>query len=443
MQIGKYFIYTYGCQMNVHESEKIAGILKKRGYESAEKPEDADIIVYNTCCIRESAEQRAMGNIGNAKPLKKKNPNLIVAVCGCMPQQKNVESMLKKKFPFINIIFGANNVEYFGEYLDLYLQQRKYRSFILEDQNYQAGNEKIDIIRDNMLSAYVNITYGCNNFCTYCIVPYVRGREISRPKEDIIQEVKNLIEIGKYKVITLLGQNVNSYGNDFKDKSVTFPKLLEEIANLDGDFEIRFMSSHPKDFSDELIDVIARNKKVSRAVHLPIQSGSNKILKLMNRNYTREKYLAIVEKLRAKIPDITLSTDIIVGFPDETEDDFNETVNLVKEVKFTNAFIFMYSKRKGTLAEKMPNQVPIDIKRQRIHNLLEIQKQITNDYFDNLIGKVQKRVLIEEERATQFIGKTDCGKVVKLKKNDKTSVGDFVDVLIIDYSGGNLYGEVE
>ncbi len=244
-------------------------------------------------------------------------------------------------------------------------------------------------------------------------------------------------------MITLLGQNVNSYGNDFKDKSVTFPKLLEEIANLDGDFEIRFMSSHPKDFSDELIDVIARNKKVSRAVHLPIQSGSNKILKLMNRNYTREKYLAIVEKLRAKIPDITLSTDIIVGFPNETEEDFNETVSLVREVKFTNAFIFMYSKRKGTLAEKMPNQVPIDIKRQRIHNLLEIQKQITNDYFDNLIGKVQKRVLIEEEKATQFIGKTDCGKVVKLKKNDKTSVGDFVDVLIIDYSGGNLYGEVE
>ncbi|MBR1925319.1 MAG: tRNA (N6-isopentenyl adenosine(37)-C2)-methylthiotransferase MiaB [Clostridia bacterium] len=441
MQIGNYYIFTYGCQMNVHESEKLAGILEERGYVHCEKPEDADVLVYNTCCIREGAEQRAVGNIGNAKPIKKKNPNLIVAVCGCMTQQKNVANNLKKKFPFINIVFGANNVEFFGEYLDLFLKQRKYQNKILEDKNYQSNTRSVNIVRDDKYSAYVNITYGCNNFCTYCIVPYVRGREISRPAEEIYKEVKDLIEIGHYKIITLLGQNVNSYGNDLKDNKVTFPKLLEHIANFDGDFEIRFMSSHPKDLSDELIDVIARNKKISKAIHLPVQSGSNNVLKLMNRNYTREKYLDIIKKMKEKIPNLSLSTDIIVGFVGETEQDFQDTVNLIKEVKFSNAYIFMYSKRKGTVAEKMEGHLPLEVKRERIHKLLEIQKEITNNHFVNLIGTIQENVFVEDEKQTFYLGKTQCGKVVKIKKDKQLDSGSFYSVKITDYSGGNLYGE--
>ena len=442
MKTGKYYIYTYGCQMNVHESEKLAGILEERGYVQADKPEEADVIVYNTCCIRESAEQRALGNIGNAKPIKKKNPNLIVAVCGCMPQQKNVEALLKKKFPFINIIFGANNVEFFGEYLDLYLSQKKYQAKVLEDKSYQTNKDAKKVIRDNKFSAFVNITYGCNNFCTYCIVPYVRGREISRPAEEIIEEVKSLIQVGNYKIITLLGQNVNSYGNDLTENKTTFPQLLEQIAKIEGDFELRFMSSHPKDLTDELIDVIDKYPKISRAVHLPVQSGSNKILKLMNRNYTREKYLGIINKMKAKIPMLSLSTDIIVGFPNETEEDFNDTVNLLKEVEFSNAYIFMYSKRKGTVAEQMNGHLKIEVKRERIHKLLEIQKEITNKHFLSLVGSVQSHVLIEDETPTMLIGKTQCGKVVKINKKDEAIVGDFVDAKITDYRGGNLYAEV-
>jgi len=442
MQTGKYYIFTYGCQMNVHESEKLAGILQARGYIQSETPENADVLVYNTCCIRESAEQRALGNIGNAKPIKKINPNLIVAVCGCMPQQKNAEAMLKNKFPFINIVFGANNVEFFGEYLDLYLKQKKYQANILADQNYQSNANDVQMVRDDNIHAYVNITYGCNNYCTYCIVPYVRGREQSRPAEEVYDEVKSLLKIGKYKVITLLGQNVNSYGNDLTDDKTTFPELLEHIAQFEGDFELQFMSSHPKDLSDDLIDVIARNPKISRAIHLPIQSGSNKILKLMNRNYTREKYLDTIRKIKEKIPEVSLSTDIIVGFPNETEQDFQESIDLLKEVKYSNAFIFMYSKRKGTVAEKMEGHLSIEVKRERIHKLLEIQKEITNKHFADLIGKVQHRVLIEEEKPTQYIGKTQCGKVVKIEKTCNLNVGQFVDVKINDYRGGNLYAEV-
>lgn len=443
MNQGKYYIFTYGCQMNVHESEKLAGILEERGYVCTKNYEEADVLVYNTCCIREGAEQRAIGNIGNAKPLKKENPNLIVAVCGCMPQQKNVETALKQKFPFINIVFGANNVEFFGEYLDTFLKQRKYQNKILQDQDYLTNDKKINIVRDNPYCAYVNITYGCNNFCTYCIVPYVRGRERSRPFQEIFDEVKQLVEVGHYKIITLLGQNVNSYGNDLTENKISFPELLEKLAGIDGDFQLKFMSSHPKDFSDELIDVIANNPKVCKAVHLPIQSGSNHVLKLMNRNYTREKYLNIIKKMKAKIKDFSISTDIIVGFVGETEKDFEDTVSLLKEVQFSNAYIFMYSKRKGTVAEKMEGHLPLEVKRQRIHKLLQIQKEFTNKHFLSLVNTTQKYVFVDEERPMHYIGKTQCGKVVKIKKNKPLGVGNFANIKITDYSGGNLYGEVE
>ena len=440
---GKYFIYTYGCQMNVHESEKIAGILFDKGYEHTNKVEEADVVVFNTCCIRESAEQRILGNIGAMKPIKAKNKNMIIAVCGCMTQQKNVEQNLKKKFPFINIVFGTNNIEYFGEYLDMYLKQKKYQAKIIENETYLQNPEFKTFVRDNPFNAYVNIMFGCNNFCTYCIVPFVRGREKSRPKQEIINEVKNLLSVGKYKTITLLGQNVNSYGNDFEDKSLNFAGLLKELAQIEGDFELKFMTSHPKDLSDELIDVIAEYPKISHAIHLPVQSGSNKILKMMNRNYTREHYLQLVEKIYNKIPDATLTTDIIVGFPGETDDDFAETESLIKYVKYSNAYIFMYSKRKGTVAEKMENQVPITVKRERINKLLAIQKNISNQHFKDLIGTKQK-VLIEGENQNYYISKTQCGKVAMIKKveNDFLNIGEFYTVNIVDYIGGNLYAKI-
>ena len=438
-----YYIYTYGCQMNVHETEKLAGILEKRDYKRAESAVTADIIVFNTCCIRESAEQKILGNIGAVKPLKKKNKNLIVAVCGCMSQQKEMAANLKKKFPFIDIVFGANNVEFFGEYLDEFLKQRKFVNQVIDDKSYIENIDKINVVRDNSLYAYVNIMYGCNNFCTYCIVPYVRGREKSRKPQEIYGEVKNLLAMG-YKVITLLGQNVNSYGLDDSTDGVDFAQLLDTIANFDGDFELRFMTSHPKDLSDKLIEVLAKNDKISKSLHLPVQAGSDKVLKAMNRSYNLTHYKNLIKKLRQAIPNITLSTDIIVGFPGETEQDYQATVDLVKEIKFHNAFVFMYSKRKGTIAEKMEDQVPLNVKRERIHNLLQIQHEISTKLFENMVGSTQ-RVLLEQENNLYYIGKVQCGKVAKISKANtkKLDLGKFYDCTIIDYKNGNLIGRVD
>lgn len=436
----KYFIYTYGCQMNVHETEKLAGILQQKGLSLADKVEDADVVVFNTCCIRESAEQKIMGNIGAIKPIKKTKKDMIVAVCGCMAQQKEMASNLRKKFPFVDIVFGANNIEFFGDYLDTYIAQKKFVNKVIEDENYIENEQGVLMVRDNPLYAYVNIMYGCNNFCTYCIVPYVRGREKSRDPLEIYKEVKTLIDMG-YKVITLLGQNVNSYGLDNSTNGVNFAKLLDTIANFEGDFELRFMTSHPKDISDEVIEVMAKNKKISKTLHLPVQAGSNKILKAMNRNYTKEHYLETIKKIRTAMPNITLSTDIIVGFPGETEQDYQATVDLIKEVKYHNAFIFMYSKRRGTIAEKMENQVPITTKRERIHNLLEIEHKISEQLFQEMIGTTQ-RVLVENCDEKGFTAKAQCGKVVKLSNEEKIKIGTFVDVDIIDYKKGNLIGKV-
>ena len=436
----KFFVATYGCQMNVHESEKIAGQLVDRGCEQVLDIKDADIVVFNTCCIREGAEQKIMGNIGAVKPLKKQKKDMIVAVCGCMSQQKNMANTLRKKFPFIDIIFGANNVEFFGEYLDTYLEQKKYQDKVVQEENYMEKGSEITISRDNKLHAYVNIIYGCNNFCTYCIVPYVRGREKSRKPEDIYNEVTNLVKMG-YKIITLLGQNVNSYGKDLENK-LTFAELLQNICNIEGDFEVRFMSSHPKDLTMDVIDVIANNPKISRAIHLPVQSGSNSVLKAMNRNYTREKYLSQIQAIKEKIPGVMLSTDIIVGFPGETEQDYQDTVDLIKQVQYANAFIFIYSKRSGTVAEKMENQIPLNIKRDRIHNLLSIQHEISNNIFANLVGS-EVKVLVEDEDENSYITKTQCGKIAKVtKQNQQLQIGDFVMVKIVDYKKGDLIAEL-
>lgn len=366
-----YFITTYGCQLNVHESEKLAGVLQKRGFLPADKLEDADIIVFNTCAIREGAEDRVFGNVGALKKLKKEHKEKIIAVCGCMTQQKAKAEKLYQVFPFIDIIFGTSNLHKFEEFLD-----KKTKRLLAYDEDFNLEGENMPFYRTSGENAWVNIMQGCNNFCTYCIVPYVRGRERSRPHEDILKEVKEAVNSG-YKLITLLGQNVNSYGKDCGE--ISFAELLTKVASIDGDFKIAFMTSHPKDLTSEVIDVVANNKKLLKEIHLPVQSGSNSVLERMNRKYTVEKYLSIIEEIKTKIPDVRITTDIIVGFPGETEEDFEKTCSLIRKVKYDGIFAFMYSVREGTVAEKMNDQVPFEIKNRRVNKILELEKEIKKD----------------------------------------------------------------
>ena len=366
-----YFITTYGCQLNVHESEKLAGVLKKRGFLPANKLEDADIIIYNTCAIREGAEDRVFGNVGALKKLKREHKDKIIAVCGCMTQQKAKAEKLYEVFPFIDIIFGTSNLYKFEEFLD-----KKTKRLLAYDEDFNLEGENMPFYRTSGENAWVNIMQGCNNFCTYCIVPYVRGRERSRPHEDILKEVKEAVNSG-YKLITLLGQNVNSYGKDCGE--ISFAELLTKVASIDGDFKIAFMTSHPKDLTSEVIDVVANNKKLLKEIHLPVQSGSNSVLERMNRKYTVEKYLSIIEEIKTKIPDVRITTDIIVGFPGETEEDFEKTCSLIRKVKYDGIFAFMFSVREGTVAEKMNDQVPFEIKNRRVNKILELEKEIKKD----------------------------------------------------------------
>ena len=368
-----YHIVTYGCQMNIHESEKLAGMLEELGYIKTEERVKADVIVFNTCCIRQGAEDRAFGNIGSLKPLKKQNKNLIIAVCGCMTQQKDRVEKIKTSYPFVDIVFGTHNLFMFKDFLIKRLNTNKKVYEVSDDDKLMP--EQTNMVRDDKFNAYVNIIYGCNNYCSYCIVPYVRGRERSRDFNEIVSEVKDLIKLG-YKSITLLGQNVNSYGNDIADENVNFNNLLKTIALLEGDFTIKFMTSHPKDLSKEVVDTISEYEKISKEIHLPVQSGSNKILKLMNRRYTIEKYLDIVNYIKEKIPNVRLTTDIIVGFPGETEEDFMDTYNLINEVKYDGIFAYMYSVRTGTKAETMEGHLPLEIKNERVNKILNLEKQL-------------------------------------------------------------------
>ena len=370
----KYFIVTYGCQMNVHESEKIAGILEKLGYESGESREDADIIVFNTCAIREGAEDRVLGNIGNLKKLKKKNKNLIIAVVGCMTQKQQTAEYLLRTFPFIDIVIGTFNLSNLGYYIDAVKKGRQ-----LELWEEGDIDETLPYKRTSGENAWVNIMQGCNNFCSYCIVPYVRGREKSRKEENILNEIKDIVKENKYKKITLLGQNVNSYGKDLSP-AIPFSKLLHDICAIEGDFKLSFMTSHPKDLTDDVIDAIASEDKIEKYIHLPAQSGNNRILKMMNRNYTREKYLEIIKKIREKIPNCRITSDFIVGFPTETEEEFNDTYSLVEEVRYDSIFAFMYSPREGTVASKMEGQVPQKIKNERVNKLLKLEKRLQKEY---------------------------------------------------------------
>lgn len=366
----KYFIVTYGCQMNVHESEKIAGILEKLGYECGQTREEADIIVFNTCAIREGAEDRVFGNVGNLKKMKKKNKNLIIAVCGCMTQKEQTAQKLMSTFPFVDIVLGTFNLSRLGYFIEAVKKGRQME--ILEEGEI---DELLPYKRTSGENAWVNIMQGCNNFCTYCIVPYVRGREKSRKPENILNEIKAIIAEGKYKKITLLGQNVNSYGKDL-DSPMSFASLLREICKLEGDFSVSFMTSHPKDLTDDVIDAVAEEDKIDKYIHLPAQSGNNRILGLMNRRYTREKYLEIIRKIREKIPNCRITSDFIVGFPTETEEEFEETYSLVEEVEYDSIFAFMYSPREGTVASKMEGQVPEEIKNERVNKLLKLAKKI-------------------------------------------------------------------
>ncbi len=424
--------------MNIHESEKLAGILTSLGYCETVSQNEADVIVFNTCCIRENAEDRAEGNIGALKKLKKQKPNLVIAVGGCMTQQPNSAQKLKEKFPFIDIIFGTHNLEKFKELFLKKLSQKK--SIIAVEEKEGEIIEGTPKTRTSFPNAWVNITYGCNNFCTYCIVPYVRGRERSRSLENIVEECKDLVKQG-YKEITLLGQNVNSYGNDLENTN--FATLIKEISKIDGKFRLRFMTNHPKDFNEDLIKAISKSDKVCRSVHLPVQAGSTRILKLMNRRYTREDYIQKVELLRKYLPDVAITTDIMVGFPGETEEDFLDTIDMVKKIRFAGAFTFIYSRREGTPAAKMPNQIDEEVSKVRIMKLIDLQNSINREQSKEYLNKTVE-ILCEgfDEKKQMYLGRDTYGRMAYFSSS-KNQIGNFVNVKITKTGGISLIGEMQ
>ncbi len=433
-----YYVMTYGCQMNEHESEKIAGMLSEMGYIKCDSPDKADVIVVNTCCVRESAEAKIISNIGYLKTYKRGKFEPIIVISGCLTQQKALSKKLFSRFSHVNLIIGTFNQHRLPEYLE-HVKQTGKRILAVDEA---AGDIVEDIPADRNLHpfAYVNIMYGCDNYCAYCIVPYVRGRERSRTPESILKEINQLADEG-YKQVTLLGQNVNSYGKGISP-SVNFAELLRKIEDIDGIKRLRFMTSHPKDLSAELIEVFKNRKSVCNHIHLPVQAGSSRILKLMNRKYDKEHYLSLIEQLRAVSPDIAITTDIIVGFPGETEADFLETLDLVKRMQYDSAYTFKYSKRSGTKAADMPDQIDEETKTDRIMRLLEVQNEITYDKNKSLVGKTFV-VLAEGRREgnNQMFGRTDCFRLVNFE-SDQDLTGEFVNVKIIKAMKNSLLGEI-
>jgi len=433
----KYIILTWGCQMNEHDSEKMSGILESLGYENTEIKEEADIIILNTCLVRENAELKVYGNLGELKALKKANPDLIIGICGCMMQKREIRDIIKEKYRFVDIIFGTHNIHKLPELIANHNQHTKMIIDVWEDA--EEIIEGLPAKRKYGFKAFVNIMYGCNNFCSYCIVPYTRGREKSREPQDILDEIKNLAKEG-YKEVTLLGQNVNSYGKTLESK-LTFADLLYLINEIDGIERIRFMTSHPKDLSNELIYAIRDCDKVCEHIHLPFQAGSNRILKLMNRKYTKEQYLELVDKIRSEIPDISLTTDIIVGFPGETDEDFIDTIDVVKKAKFDSAFTFLYSIREGTPAAKMADQVPEEIKHKRFKQLLDVLNPISHERNMRLVNTIQE-VLVEEiskTDSTVLSGRTRTNKLVHFK-GSANLIGKIVNVRIDNAKTWTLEG---
>ena len=431
-----YYILTMGCQLNENDSEKLCGMLEEMGYSKCEELKQADLVLFNTCCVRENAEDKLFGKVGEVKKLKE-NKGTILAIGGCMMQEKHIVEKLNKSYPFYDVIFGTHTLHKFPE--DLYnaiCENKKIEDVIDIDGEVHEG---LPIKRNDNIKASVTIMYGCNNFCSYCIVPYVRGRERSRKPEDILNEIKDLANQG-YKEITLLGQNVNSYRGR---EDYGFAELLEDVCKIEQIGIVRFVSPHPKDFTDDVIEAIANNKKISRIIHLPLQSGSSNVLKEMNRKYTKEQYLNLAQKIKSKIPDVVFSTDIIVGFPGETEEDFEDTLDVVKKVKFEQVFMFIYSRRVGTRADKMENQIPEEIKHKRFDRLKELVEKQTEENNEKYIGTIQK-VLVEgtsKNNNEMLTGRTSTNKVV-IFEGDENLIHQVVNIKIVENCLWYLKGEI-
>lgn len=429
---------TYGCQQNIADTEKIMGMLHEMGYELTRDKNIADVIVVNTCAVREHAEEKVLGIIGEYKHLKDANPDLIVALCGCMVQQEHMVERVKKSYKHVDLLFGTNASWKFPELLFKTLDEKS-RVFDISGEDMIA--EGVSIIRDGSVKAFLSIMYGCNNFCTYCIVPYVRGRERSRLPKDIIDEFKELIQNG-YKEVTLLGQNVNSYGKDL-ETDFDFADLLEELAKIDGDFRIRFMTSHPKDANYKMIDVMAKHEKIAKQLHLPFQAGDNDVLKSMNRGYTAEKYLDLMNYAKEKMPNLVITSDVIVGFPGETDKQFENTLKLVEEIKFNALYTFIYSKRSGTPAAKMEDKATKEDKNIRFSKLLDVQNEIALQHNLNTIGKTL-RVLVEEKSRKDdkvFTTRSEGGRLVLVKNLNDNNIGEFVNVKVIDANMRSMTAE--
>ena len=434
----KYHILTMGCQLNENDSEKLAGMLEEMGYKKTDEYTNADIVIFNTCCVRENAEERLFGKIGEIKKIKEAKKQ-ILAIGGCMMQEKEMVQKIKQSYPFVDIIFGTHTLQNLPEHIyKSIIKKEKVKDVIDIDGEIHEG---LPIKRNDKFRASVTIMYGCNNFCSYCIVPYVRGRERSRNPEKILEEVKE-IALNGYKEITLLGQNVNSYvGND---NIKNFADLLNEVCKIDGIERVKFISPHPKDFTDDVIDSIAKNEKICRIIHLPLQSGSTKVLSEMNRKYTKEQYLNLVQKMKEKIKDVVFSTDIIVGFPGETEEDFEDTLDVVKKVNFEQIFMFIYSKREGTIAAKREDQIPEEIKHKRFDRLKELYESRVDENNEKYIGKIEKTLIegYSKNNNTTFTGRTGTNKVIIFERANNCEIGDIVNIKITEAHKWYLKGEI-
>lgn len=432
----KYYILTMGCSLNENDSEKICGMLEEMGYQKTENQNNADIIIFNTCCIRENAEDKLFGKLGEVKKVHE-DRGTIIAIGGCMMQEKHILEKLNKSYPYVDIIFGTHTLHKLPEDIFNILENNTKIEDILDIDG--KIYENLPIKRTDSVKAQVTIMYGCNNFCSYCIVPYVRGRERSRKPEDILNEIKDLAKNG-YKEIMLLGQNVNSYNGG---ENYNFANLLKDINEINGIEIIRFISPHPKDFTDDVIEAIANSSKVSKCIHLPLQSGSTNVLKSMNRKYTKEQYLELVDKMKRKIPDLSLTTDIIVGFPGETEEDFEDTLDVVKKVGFEQVFMFIYSRRRGTVADEMKNQIPEDIKHKRFDRLKELVEKQIEENNDKYVGTIQK-ILIDgksKNNENKLSGRTTSNKVVIIDA-DESYINKSINVKIVENCKWYLRGEI-
>ncbi|MCR8845533.1 tRNA (N6-isopentenyl adenosine(37)-C2)-methylthiotransferase MiaB [Paenibacillus sp. SC116] len=434
----RYIIYTFGCQMNEHDSETMSGLLEQMGYEKTEDRKEADIILLNTCAIRENAEDKVFGELGHLKTLKLERPGLILGVCGCMSQEENVVNRIMSKHQFVDIIFGTHNIHR----LPFLVRDALFNKEMVVDVWSKEGDiiENLPKKRAGM-RGWVNIMYGCDKFCTYCIVPYTRGKERSRLPEDVIAEVRELARQG-YKEITLLGQNVNAYGKDFANRTYTFGHLMDEIRTINLP-RIRFTTSHPRDFDDHLIEVLAKQGNLVEHIHLPVQSGSSEVLKKMSRKYTREHYLQLVHKIKAAIPNVSLTTDIIVGFPGETDEHFEETMSLMREVEFEQAYTFIYSPREGTPAAQMEDSVPMEVKKERLQRLNALMKDYSRKGNEKLLGETVEVLVESESKNNELIlsGRTRTNRLVHFT-GSKELIGQFVHVEVTDIKSFYIKGEL-